>query len=93
MPTKQIEKVATATKIVGKKKVRKKIFRLQAAVEVGKAAQLGEWGEYWKARKKPVTMYLDADVLAWFRREGPGYQTRINQALREIMVKEVRKLR
>jgi len=27
-------------------------------------------------------MRLDADVLAWFRSHGPGYQTRINAALR-----------
>jgi uncharacterized protein (DUF4415 family) len=35
--------------------------------------------------KKAVTMWVDADVLAWFQREGPGYQTRINRALRELM--------
>ena len=38
--------------------------------------------------KKPVTLRLDADVLEWFQRDGRGYQTRINVALREIMVKE-----
>jgi uncharacterized protein (DUF4415 family) len=38
--------------------------------------------------KKPVTLRLDADVLEWFQRNGRGYQTRINEALREIMVKE-----
>jgi uncharacterized protein (DUF4415 family) len=31
--------------------------------------------------KKTVTMRLDADLLAWFRRK-PGYQTRINAILR-----------
>ena len=40
--------------------------------------------------KKPVTLRLDADVLEWFRRDGRGYQTRINEALREIMVKSAR---
>lgn len=35
--------------------------------------------------KKPVTIRLDADVLAWFRSEGPGYQTRINRLLRRYM--------
>jgi uncharacterized protein (DUF4415 family) len=38
--------------------------------------------------KKPVTLRLDADVLAWFRRQGQGYQTRINLALRGVMMKE-----
>ena len=38
--------------------------------------------------KKPVTVRLDADVLAWFQRGGRGYQTRINQALRKVMLEE-----
>ncbi len=37
--------------------------------------------------KKPVAMRLDADVLDWFQRQGPGYQTRINAALRAFMAK------
>jgi len=40
--------------------------------------------------KKPVTLRLDADVLAWFQRGGRGYQTRINKALRQVMVVERR---
>jgi uncharacterized protein (DUF4415 family) len=32
--------------------------------------------------KDIVTLRLDRDVLEWFRGQGPGYQTRINQALR-----------
>lgn len=35
--------------------------------------------------KKPVTIRLDADVLEWFRSQGPGYQTRINRLLRRYM--------
>jgi uncharacterized protein (DUF4415 family) len=35
--------------------------------------------------KKPVTLRLDADVLAWFKRQGRGYQTRINRALRKVV--------
>jgi uncharacterized protein (DUF4415 family) len=34
--------------------------------------------------KKAVTMRLDADLLAWFRRER-GYQARINAVLRAYM--------
>lgn len=36
-------------------------------------------------RKRQVTLRLDADVIDWFRRSGPGYQTRINQLLRAYM--------
>jgi len=35
--------------------------------------------------KQPVTLRLDADVLAWFKEGGPGYQTRINKLLRRYM--------
>jgi uncharacterized protein (DUF4415 family) len=37
------------------------------------------------ARKQPVTLRLDPDILAWFRDQGPGYQTRINAVLRRYM--------
>jgi uncharacterized protein (DUF4415 family) len=33
-------------------------------------------------RKERVTLRLDADVLDWFRRQGRGYQARINAILR-----------
>ena len=36
-------------------------------------------------RKVNQTLHLDADVLEAYRREGAGWQTRINQILREHM--------
>ena len=47
--------------------------------------------EYWKIEpvKKSVSIKLDADVLAWFKSKGKGYQTRINKALRDIMAQSV----
>lgn len=33
--------------------------------------------------KQAVSLRIDRDVVAWFKRQGPGYQTRINAALRE----------
>ncbi|WP_296250147.1 BrnA antitoxin family protein [Pseudomonas sp. UBA4194] len=35
--------------------------------------------------KKAVTIRLDSDVLEWFKAQGSGYQTRINQLLRHYM--------
>lgn len=32
--------------------------------------------------KTRVTLRLDADMLAWFRKLGPGYQKRLNRILR-----------
>jgi len=34
--------------------------------------------------KQPVNLRLDADVLAHFRATGPGWQSRINAALRKV---------
>ena len=43
--------------------------------------------EYFKPVKKAVQIRLDADVLAWFKSYGKGYQSRINKVLREVMMK------
>ena len=42
--------------------------------------------EYWKVEpvKISVSIKIDADVLAWFKSQGKGYQTRINSALRSV---------
>ena len=36
--------------------------------------------------KAQLTLRLDRDVLEWFRRQGRGYQTRINSLLRAYML-------
>lgn len=36
-------------------------------------------------RKKLISLRLDADVVAFFRAQGKGYQTRINSVLRAYM--------
>jgi uncharacterized protein (DUF4415 family) len=33
-------------------------------------------------RKTSISLRMDADVLEWFKRQGPGYQTRMNAILR-----------
>jgi uncharacterized protein (DUF4415 family) len=48
-------------------------------------------GDLYRPLKKPVTLRLDADVLAWFKRGGSRYQTRINAALRRVMEQELSK--
>jgi uncharacterized protein (DUF4415 family) len=35
--------------------------------------------------KESVTLRLDQDVLEFFREDGPGWQDRINNALRKIV--------
>ena len=36
-------------------------------------------------RKAQLTIRVDRDVLEWYRKQGPGYQTRINALLRAYM--------
>lgn len=42
-------------------------------------------GKFYRPIKKSVTIRLDADVVAWLKSEGTGYQTRINRILRDAM--------
>jgi len=46
-------------------------------------------GKWYRPVKKAVSIRLDADVLAWLKAKGSGYQTRVNNLLRERMLKEV----
>jgi len=42
-------------------------------------------GKFYRPRKQRITLRLDADVLAWLKASGEGYQTRINRYLRQLM--------
>ena len=44
---------------------------------------------FYRAMKQSTTVRIDADVLAWLKSQGPGYQTRINALLRAAMNKAV----
>lgn len=70
----------------------------EEAIDLSDAPELGE--EFWKQAvrnpfykpvKKQITLRLDADVIAWLRRGGKGYQTKANALLREVMVREMEK--
>ena len=66
----------------------RKIGTLKASAPEGKRTHdlIAEVGSLYRPIKKPVTLRIDSDVLAWFKKHGPGYQTRINQALRNVML-------
>lgn len=40
---------------------------------------------FFKPRKEPVSLRIDADLLDWLRRRSEHYQTEINRILRERM--------
>ena len=50
-------------------------------------------GKFYRPIKKPVTVRLDADVIAWLKKQGKGYQTRINALLRAAMLSQGAKKR
>ena len=47
--------------------------------------------EVFRPLKNSTTVRLDADILAWLKADGKGYQTRMNAILREAMLKELKK--
>jgi uncharacterized protein (DUF4415 family) len=59
-------------------------------IDLTDAPEVREWrgavvGKFYRPIKSQVTIRVDADVLAWLKGEGRGYQTRINKLLREAM--------
>ena len=65
-------------------------------IDLSDIPEITDWsnavrGKFYRPIKKPVTIRLDADVLALFRANGSGYQTRINQTLWRQMLKEMTK--
>ena len=60
-------------------------------IDTSDIAEVKGWGKavvgkFYRPVKEPVTLRLDADVLAWLKTQGKGYQTRINHLLRAAMI-------
>ncbi|MGH8400421.1 MAG: BrnA antitoxin family protein [Gammaproteobacteria bacterium] len=47
--------------------------------------RVAEMGKFYRPVKKSVTLRLDADMLAWFKKKHEKYQTAVNRILREYM--------
>jgi uncharacterized protein (DUF4415 family) len=48
-------------------------------------------GRFYRPLKQAVSMRLDADVVAWLKLRGKGYQTRANSILRERMLADTKR--
>jgi uncharacterized protein (DUF4415 family) len=46
---------------------------------------------FYRPVKQQLTVRLDSDVVAWLRRHGKGYQTRLNKVLREAMIEDIKR--
>jgi uncharacterized protein (DUF4415 family) len=83
-------------------KQRKEIARLAVLpdreIDLSDQPEITDWrgsvvGKFYRPIKKPVTVRLDADVLAWLKAQGRGYQTRMNHLLRTAMQRQMRSKR
>ncbi|MCR6658716.1 MAG: BrnA antitoxin family protein [Asticcacaulis sp.] len=59
-------------------------------IDTSDIAPVSDWsgarrGMLYRPVKQQLSLRLDADVVAWFKDAGDGYQTRINRALREYV--------
>src|SRR5260370_22572418 len=64
------------------------------SIDLSDIPEIRDWtksvvGKFYRPIKTPVTIRLDADVLAWLKAQGKGYQTRINELLRAAMMKNM----
>ena len=93
-----VRKTLTDCKITPKQKreLAKLAARPDSEIDFSEIPELTEsfWqnavrNPFYRPIKKQITLRLDADVIAWLRKHGKGYQTKANSLLREIMVKEV----
>ena len=67
-------------------------------IDLSDATEVRDWsravvGKFYRPIKKSLTIRLDADVLAWLKAQGRGYQTRINKFLRAAMEGQSRRRR
>jgi uncharacterized protein (DUF4415 family) len=74
---------------------RDELRRLEALndkdIDLSDMPEVSDWtqaerGRFYRPIKKPYSIRLDQDVVAWFKAGGEGYQTRINAALRAYML-------
>ena len=68
---------------IAAKKEREIVFSDAPAVPDWSAAVVGK---FYRPTKKPVTIRLDSDVIAWLKTDGRGYQTKANWLLRNAML-------
>jgi uncharacterized protein (DUF4415 family) len=58
------------------------------------ATASAEWkgavrGKFYRPIKQQLTVRIDADVVAWLRNQGSGYQSRMNEILRATMIESL----
>lgn len=94
--TKRVTRGSGAAKVAGARRSRARTRRRRKAPKLTAPKRFGlqlhtmKISDFYRPLKKPVTLRLDADVIAWFKKDGTRYQTRINAALRKVMEREIK---
>jgi uncharacterized protein (DUF4415 family) len=68
----------------------------ESAIDTSEMPLITDWshavrGPFYRPIKKPLSLRVDADIVDWFQRQGQGYQTRMNAALREYVERQRRR--
>ena len=64
--------------------------KTDATIDFSEMPEVVDWsgaevGRFYRPAKRPVTIRLDDDVIAWLKSYGRGYQTSANLLLRHAM--------
>lgn len=62
----------------------------ESEIDTAEMPPISDWsravrGPHFRPIKRPLSLRVDADIIDWFQRQGQGYQTRMNLALREYI--------
>jgi uncharacterized protein (DUF4415 family) len=52
--------------------------------------QGAEVGHFYHPAKEQITVQVDADVVVWLKAQGRDYQARVNELLRQVMLRDVK---
>jgi uncharacterized protein (DUF4415 family) len=93
-----VKKSLTDSRLTEEKKRRMEKLALRSDTEVDtsdipelteKFWQNAALNPFYRPVKQQLTLRLDADIIAWLRQQGKGYQTRANALLRAAMVQDL----
>ena len=81
-----------------KRELRDLVALRDSQIDLSDVPEVRDWnravvGKFYRPIKKSLMIRLDADVLAWLKAQGRGYQTRINKLLRAAMEGQSRRRR
>src|SRR6202795_1768598 len=97
--TKIVRKSLSDSRLIGgqKRRLERLSRRPDAEIDTSDIPELTEkfWqnavrNPFYRPVKQQLTLRLDADIIAWLRRQGRGYQTRANALLRDAMLGELK---